>query len=144
MGGLLSYHLLKVVEHQQELMVLQGVCQEIQERSVTHFSERQGLSDGGYNQSMLADGSEWNEIDPIDKAIEQLSGHVQGETGFTHTSWAGQRQQAYFRPSQERSRARRIALASNQRGKWYGKSIFWRWFRLPGLEARLCRVSSHP
>ncbi len=84
---------------------------------------------------------------------------MQSETGFAHTSRAGQRQQAYFRPSQERSRARRIVLASNQRGKLYGKIMFWRWFRFPellsysacrwkgddgGLENLQSMVSKHP
>src|SRR5215470_15911042 len=138
--GCCSDYLLKVVEHQQELLVLQVIFQEIQERSVTHFSECQSLSDGGNNQSVVADGSEWDEIDPIGKAIEQVSGDVQGEAGFAHTSRTGQRQQAYFRPSQERSRARRIVLASNQWGKWYGKTMFRRWLRLAVLfSSSVCR-----
>ena len=81
-----SDHLLKVIEYQQEVLVLQGRFQENLERLASHFSECQGLSNGEENLIGVAQRCKVHKIDTIRVALKQISRYLKSQTRLANAS----------------------------------------------------------
>ena len=68
--------LLKVVEHEQQVLVLERGFQQVQGRLGTGLFESKGPSDGRNDQLWVTDGGKGDEVDAIDKIITQIGRYL--------------------------------------------------------------------
>src|SRR5437764_352906 len=75
-------HLLKVVEHEQGVLVMERGFQQIQTRLRSALFDLESLSYGGQNEGGLTDGSQVHEVHPIGEHIAQVCRYLQAQSGF--------------------------------------------------------------
>src|SRR5947209_168422 len=68
-----GHDLLKVVQQQQQTLVLQKQFQEVEQWEPFELFDRKVLGDGGQEQVRVTDGGKWDEKDPIDEVSGQGS-----------------------------------------------------------------------
>src|SRR2546426_1011062 len=79
-----SHNLLKVVEQQQQALVVQEQLHQIEQWESLTLFDLHVLDDGGQEQVRVADGGEWDERDPIDEVLGQGSSDVDSQAGFAN------------------------------------------------------------
>src|SRR6266851_3428223 len=91
-----AHHLLEVVQEQQDLLLAELFLETFQQRLTSHLRNAQHLSDGGHNQSGVAQGSQVYKNHPVCEAVREFRGQLQAQTRFAHAAWAGQGHKAYI------------------------------------------------
>jgi hypothetical protein len=79
------------------------------------------LGDDGQDQVLVTDGGKWDEIDPIDEVIGQISGDLYSQAGFANPTSTRQSEEANVRTLQEATDRRLLLLPPNEGGQWYRK-----------------------
>ena len=87
-----GHDLLKVVEQQQQALVLQNQFHQIEQWEPFELFDRKLLGDGGQEQVRVTDGGKGDERDPIDEVLGQASPEVDSQTGFANATSADQRE----------------------------------------------------
>ncbi len=89
--------MLEVVEHEQQVLVLQESFQLLQRglRPVALQSECSGH--GGKDQCGIVDGGQGDEADPVGEVILHLARDLQSQARLAHAAGAGEGEQAYLR-----------------------------------------------
>jgi hypothetical protein len=77
-------HLLEVVQEQQHLPLLQLLHETLQEGLAGRLLDAQSLSDGGYNQCGIANGSQIHEKHAIEEIVPEFGCHLQAQAGFAY------------------------------------------------------------
>src|SRR5258707_5725923 len=93
--GRCLYHLLKIVQHEQQMSVTQIGSQDFKNRTLAHLL-LQSLSNGWYDQLWIMDRRQWNKTDAIGKIVLHIIGNGKREAGFSDPPRSGHRQQAHF------------------------------------------------
>ncbi len=88
-------HLLKVVQDEQEVTVLQGDSKEVGQWLVTSGTHPQNPSECREDEVGVSDRGEGNQDHPIGKAACQFFGHPQGEPRLADTPRTGQGDQPH-------------------------------------------------
>jgi hypothetical protein len=117
-GGRSSYHLLEVVQQQEQVAVTQSRLQLLEQGTIPSFPQSKRLGNGRDDTLRLAHGSQWYKADTVGEVSMQSGCGSQGEARFTHTSWTGEGQQAYLWTLQEGSDRLHLLLAPDQGSGW--------------------------
>ena len=94
-------HLLKVVQQQQEVLLVQECFQQVEQWLSCDFFDVERLGDGRHDQRGIADGSQVHEIHAIGEPVTQFCCHLQAQAGFAGAAGTGQGEQAHVLTLQE-------------------------------------------
>jgi hypothetical protein len=81
--------MLEVVQHQQEVLVVQRTLQSFQRRSLSTVLDSQDRSNGGSNQGGIDKGSQRDKEDAVLEGVETHGGHLQREPSLAAPSRSG-------------------------------------------------------
>ncbi|HEU0020787.1 MAG TPA: hypothetical protein VFR55_03825 [Dehalococcoidia bacterium] len=107
--------MLKVVQQEQKILLLQVGFQLVQQGSFAGFFESQCLGGRGDDQARVAKGGQWDEADAILEYFAQLCRYLEAQATLPYTSRASDCQQAHIRPVEKLLYASYLSLAPNQR-----------------------------
>src|SRR5689334_16849787 len=116
--------LLKVIQHQQEVLLAKGAFELIEHRLPGAFSQTQGIGDGGSNEYGVAKSLQRDEADTSGKVLPKVSRHLERHSCFADAAGACEDEEAYLRAPQQRTDRCYLRLSANQRCKWYGEGIY--------------------
>src|SRR5688572_27619978 len=123
--GCRFYHVLEVIEHQEQMFIPQIPLHSLKERLTSTLPYGQRLSDLRYYQSRVADGSQVDEKDSLVEFIQQSGSHLQGQAGLACARGTDQGEQAHFSSEHEVAQARQLGITPNKRGEVCGE-VVWR------------------
>jgi hypothetical protein len=85
--------LLEVVQHQQHMVVPQGLDQALCEWATARLADTERLGDGRRHEVRLGERRQVHEADAVGELRRQLGGHRQRQPGLAHSARTGQRHQ---------------------------------------------------
>ncbi len=109
-----SYHLLKVIQQQQRLLLEQLLPQAFKPGQAGCLPDVERLGDGGYDERGVADGSQVHEEHSIGKAIAQLGCHLQAQARLACAARTCQGEQAHILAAQQTLDGAQFLLAPDE------------------------------
>ena len=114
------YHVLKVIEHQEEALVSEK-CLQVLERFQPGVLELEGVGNGMQDQSGLLQGSQGDKASAIGELLLEYVGEVQRQVCFADSSRTGEGQQAHLCTPQQRADFADLLFPPKKGGKWEGE-----------------------
>ncbi len=111
------HDLLKVVQHEQPVLLTQRPLQQFQWRSGAAL-QAEGLHHGGKDQFGIVNGSERDEAGFIGEATLRLGRDVERQARLAHASGAGEGEQAHFRTHEQGTSGSNLPLPPDERREW--------------------------
>ncbi len=91
--------------------------EKVKKQSLSDFFDPERLGNGWNDQVRIANGSQGDEADAVDKVIKQVSRYLQTQARFADTAYTREGHQAHLWALQEGPHLRHLLPASNQGGE---------------------------
>ena len=85
------YHLLEIVEHEQQRLVPHVIAEQFLDRALPFFAEMQSLRDGRSDQVKIRDCGQGHEANSVGKLFDVFAGDVHRQARLSTTAGAGHR-----------------------------------------------------
>src|SRR5262245_4500917 len=105
--------MLEVVEHEQQLAVVNETLESILRSQATRLLHPERLGNGRDHQRWLGDASQTNEEDAVGEVVEQIGGSLQREPRLARAPGARHGDETNVRTAEELTDVRQLLLASD-------------------------------
>jgi hypothetical protein len=114
-------HLLEVVEHEQEFLLTEEVCQRLGSCLPWLLVHSERLGDRRKNELRVREGSERYEEDPVGKVVDDLRGQLKSETRLAGAARPGEGEQANVSSHQQQQRVLHFPVAADEQRRLNGQ-----------------------
>jgi hypothetical protein len=114
--------LLEVVQHQQELLLIQVALQVLQRWGAPRLLQAQGVGDRGGDQTRIGEGSQIHEEHAFRELLHHVGSELEGEAGLAGAAGAREGEEAHLLPVEQPSGGSQLVFAADE-GRGLGGQV---------------------